>query len=90
MAIGQNLSMWPGTFPHKHRGASWFQMEADGRRRVGGSQASSSTPRDLKMLKLNLALPWLNSSVGWSIAQCAQVVDSILGWGACKNKPMNA
>lgn len=48
--IGQNLGRWPGISPYMHRGASWFQIEPDIKKRVSPSYGR----RDLKMLNLNL------------------------------------
>jgi len=42
--------------PHMHRTGSWFQMETDGKRRVGEPQILSSALR-LKNAKFELSLP---------------------------------
>lgn len=57
MVTGQNLSLWPGLFAHMRRGAAWFQMEPDGKRRVGGPRAPSLTTERLENSTFKPGLP---------------------------------
>lgn len=49
-----NSGMCTGMSPHMHRTGSWFQMETDGKKRVGEPQLLPSALR-LKNAKFELA-----------------------------------
>lgn len=55
------LGVWmvkgPGLFTHMHRGASWFQMEPGGKRRVGEPWASSLITERLENPTFEPGLP---------------------------------